>query len=550
MSLREQVRDYIRQIRRRLRLEVTARGLGACGVVALVATIAAVLGANAWRFSETAVSVATVALWLAVALAVFFFLARPLLRRLEDLRIARFVEENHPQLRDRLITAVELAEKSPAEETSRLFTELVSEDALTKTAPYPPETLVERRRILRPLLWAAGSVGLILLLGFFGPGIFRYGTKALWIGWAQAKSNPLYQLQVTPGDLTVGRNTDQEIEALPTGFVPRSIRVFALNQGRPNWESAAMLPAQQGGGYHFLFMNIREPLQYYVVADGVRSPQYKISVIDVPRVQRLEIRFHYPAYTGMQDSVDSNGGDIIALKGTKVTVIAHTDVSAKGGRMALDDGSELLLTKSGDRELQASLTVAKDALYHVRLQDHLGREARASEEYLIQALTDSPPTVRLTRPGRDPDPTPVEEGGGGFSAPDDVRIAALPMHYSVNGSAEKTAPLASGNRSQEAAGNQTLQLEDYQLVPGDLVTYYGVAKDAAGATARTEMYFLQVRPFERNYLQGQAGGGGGGGGGGQEKTFLSEKQKEIIPATWNVVRKKEQQRPDQLAEAA
>ena len=47
MSLREQVRDYIRQIRRRLRLEVTARGLGACGVVALVATIAAVLGANA-----------------------------------------------------------------------------------------------------------------------------------------------------------------------------------------------------------------------------------------------------------------------------------------------------------------------------------------------------------------------------------------------------------------------------------------------------------------------------------------------------------------------
>ncbi|MGH9782694.1 MAG: DUF7502 family protein, partial [Terriglobia bacterium] len=385
MSLREQVRDYIGQIRRRLRLEVTARGLGVCGIVAVVATIVAVLGANAWRFSDGAVLVFTVGLWLSLGAAVVWFLARPLLKRLDDARVARFVEEKHPQLRERLSTAVDLAEKPSDDETSRLFSDLVSEDALQETAPYPATALVERRRIVRPMLWAAGSVALILLLGFFGPGIFRYGTRALWIGWAQAKADALYQLTVGPGDLTVGRNSDQEITAEPLGFVPRNIRLFALHQGNANWQEFPMLPALQGGGYHFLLMNIRDAVQYYVEADGVRSAQFKISVIDIPRVERLEVRYQYPAYTGMQDSVDPNGGDIIALKGTKVTLIAHTDVPSPGGRMVLDDGTELQLSKARERQFQASWTVSKDALYHVRLQDHLGREARASEEYLIQA---------------------------------------------------------------------------------------------------------------------------------------------------------------------
>ena len=287
MSFREQVREYVQQIRRRLRFETTARGLGLCGLVALGATIAAVLGANAWRFSDTAVLVSTVGLWLALGAAVVYFLVRPLLRRLEDGRVARYVEEQHPELRERLSTAVDLSEKPGDPEAARLFGELVAEDAVKRSAPYPAEELVEGKRIFKPLAWAAGSVAVILLLAFFGPGIFRYGVNALWIGWAQAKTTPLYQLEVGPGDLTVGRNSDQEITALPVGYMPREIRLFALHEGKPDWEAVPMLPQMEGGGYHFLLMGLRSAVQYYVEADGVRSPQYQISVIDIPKVERL-----------------------------------------------------------------------------------------------------------------------------------------------------------------------------------------------------------------------------------------------------------------------
>ena len=276
----------------------------------------------------------------------------------------------------------------------------------------------------------------------------------------------------------------------------------------------------------------------------------EISVTDVPRVERLEITYRYPAYTGMQDFVETEGGDIIALRGTTVTLVAHTDVPATGGQLVFDDGTSLAMKGLGERKLQAILEVSKDAQYHIRLRDHLGKQARASHEYIIQALEDSPPNIRLARPGRDMQPTPIEEVVAALEAEDDVRLAELQLHYSVNGSTEETVILGQGGRDRQISADHTFFLEDFHLVPGDLVSFYGVAEDAAANITQTDMFFLQVRPFEKTYRQSQAGGGGGGGGMMGENTFLSERQKEVVSATWNVIRKHGQRRPDQSAEDA
>ncbi|MBI4479502.1 MAG: hypothetical protein HY651_05725, partial [Acidobacteria bacterium] len=108
----EQVRQYLNQVRRRLQAQTAARGLAVCGMVALTATILAVLGANAWKFSETATGTASALLWLALLAALGWFLLRPLLRRTSDARVARFVEEKHPEFKDRLVTAVDMKERS------------------------------------------------------------------------------------------------------------------------------------------------------------------------------------------------------------------------------------------------------------------------------------------------------------------------------------------------------------------------------------------------------------------------------------------------------
>ena len=142
--------------------------------------------------------------------------------------------------------------------------------------------------------------------------------------------------------------------------------------------------------------------------------------------------------------------------------------------------------------------------------------------------------VSLVRPSRgDYHANPVEEVTVAAKASGDYGLHGVELHYSVNGGPEKVVDLLPQKGKKEASGSTTLSLEDFKLLPGDLVSVYASAKDA-NAEAHTDMMFIQADPFEREFSQSQAGGGGGGGGGGQgnDPAQISQREKEIISATF------------------
>jgi hypothetical protein len=77
-----------------------------------------------------------------------------------------------------------------------------------------------------------------------------------------------------------------------------------------------------------------------------------------------------------------------------------------------------------------------------------------------------------------------------------------------------------------------IALEVFKLVPGDVVALYATARDAR-STSKTDIYFVEAQPWEREFTQSQTMGGGGGGGEGEQQGRISQRQKEIIAATWN-----------------
>jgi len=162
----------------------------------------------------------------------------------------------------------------------------------------------------------------------------------------------------------------------------------------------------------------------------------------------------------------------------------------------------------------------------------------------MEAIDDQPPKVTITRPMRDVRATSVEEVFTEVSAEDDIGVASLQLMYSVNGSEEKALPLfqdAPAQRSLTSA--HTFFLEEFELQPGDLISYYAKASDGNSATgpgaASSDIYFIQVRPFENKLTQSQQGAMPGGGGGGEGTESLSRQQKEIIAATFKLIRDKE-----------
>ena len=141
--------------------------------------------------------------------------------------------------------------------------------------------------------------------------------------------------------------------------------------------------------------------------------------------------------------------------------------------------------------------------------------------------------------------TAVEELFVEAKASDDFGVKQLELVYAVNGGKEKTVKLFGGAKPlTEVSAGHTIYLEELGLVPGDSVSYYARASDTdsvqTGKSVSSDIYFVQIRPYRKDFkpAQSQAQGGGGGGGGGNDVGQLSQQQKEIVAATFNVIRDK------------
>src|SRR5207247_861968 len=163
-----------------------------------------------------------------------------------DKQIARFIEDRRPEFRDRLSTAIEC--DTPADPVQGAIYDLLLEDTARYAEKIPSQSYLDRARVQRFAMIGAVSLAVLLGLSFFGPSMFRYGAKYLWTGWLEVHAEPLYRIDVTPGDTRLARRSNQLITARPQGFQPRELRLMAWHESGTRWEESAMKPAAASGG--------------------------------------------------------------------------------------------------------------------------------------------------------------------------------------------------------------------------------------------------------------------------------------------------------------
>lgn len=533
MGLREQLHAYISQLEKRLRWSTLLRGAAILTGGALAATLVLVTIANARAFSQGSVTAARFGLILILAIAAGAGLALPL-RRLTRRRTVGIAEAAFPQFEQRLITFVDRDSRDP-------FVELLAGDTLNIAQSAEPKQLVTDFRIWVSLGTSVASFAMLVWLITAGPGFLGYGASLLWTGPHRDKPS-LYDLRVAPGDAVVRRHADQLVSAIPAGLKSPSVKLHARYQSSSKWEEIVMQPQAAGsfaGGYQFLFAGLLEPVEYYVTAGAMTSKHYNIRVTDLPAVKQIRVTYHYPAWTGMPSEVEERGGDLRAVAGTQAELDVSTDRPLESGQLQLDNGQKIQLTGGQNNVYHGAIKMDQDGVYHVAGVEQ-GQPVRVSEDFFIEARKANPPQIVLVRPGQgDYHASPIEEVTVAAKATDEYGLKGVELHYSVNGGPETSLDLLKQKNGKQADGSATLSLEDFKLVPGDVVSVYATAKDA-NAESHTDMIFIEADPYEREFSQSQAagGGGGGGGGGGDQTPQISLRQKEIISATFKQQRDK------------
>jgi len=520
----EGISHYLTRLQRGLRWLTVSRGAALLGAVALVLTLLLAFVLDRLAFPAIGVGWARALLFLGLAAALAIGLVMPLLR-LNRRRSARAAEQKFPAFGDRLLTFAERQRANPTDP----FLPLLAEDALAIAEHSKPSDLAGPARTAGFASLAATACAVLVWLALSGPGFLGYGTALLWGGNPKLERKPFRAIAVQPGDAVIRRRMDQTVFAKLQGFDAPGANVFARYASSAKFEQAPMQHQPNGAAFEFTFAALPEAVDYYVEAAGVRSSTYKLTVSDLPAVKKLKVTYHFPAYYGLPDAVEDPGGDLRAVEGTLAEVQVETDKPLADASLVLDSGESFALTGA---PLTARVPIRKDGMYHVSAQDH-GHAVRLSEDFFIEARRDLPPVISIARPARDAGVSPIEEVPVKVEARDDFGLRAVELHYSVNGGPEKAQSLLPARGATTASGGTLLSLEDFHLVPGDIVSLYATAKDAR-STSQTDIVFIQARPFEFNYSQSQQETGNSAGGDPSEK--IAEREKEIIAATWNQLR--------------
>ncbi|HTG88395.1 MAG TPA: DUF4175 family protein, partial [Pyrinomonadaceae bacterium] len=543
------LQDLLRKARSRRQLLLSLRGLAICLCVVAAVLLLTGWAAHRYRYNGAALIVLRIGALLSVLATFYFALVRPLLKRITDARLARLIEEKTFGAEDRLVTAVEFANGN-ARGISPAIVNRLYRDANDVSATLDVRNVIRRSRLL---MYGGAALASLLLFA----GVLKWGPREISEGVAQlvtpttlAASNNALSIKVKPGTARVPKGSDQDISATLVNFDSQTVTIFARPLGsNADFQGQTMEPAKARSDFRFSIFNIQDSMEYFIESNSVRSEVYKLNVVDLPYVKQLDLLLNFPAFTNLPSKTIEDGGDIAALKGTTATITAKLTGKVRAARIVYADGKKVEMKQQG-ADFIGELTVTADTSYYIELVSTDGEAYRGSNEYDVSVLVDQPPAISFDKPGRDKKATNLEEVFTQARAEDDYGVVSMDLHFSVNGGEEKKVNLQQLTResARSLSGAYTFFLEEYNLKPGDFISYYAKARDASNEST-SDIYFIEVKPFEMEYKQAQQQGGGGGGGGEeQDQNALSRRQKDLIAATHRLIREgdkySEQERKD------
>jgi hypothetical protein len=519
-QLVERLRDRLRATVRRLTWANVAFGAAVTGgaltsfwllVVLLEATLWL---APVWRTTALALGLA------ALCGVAGYYLVRPLLRLagllpdLSDEAMARRIGAHYPDVGDRLVNLLQLADGQHSSAPSAVVDRAVRRlGEAVDPVPFEEIETFERARQASRI----ASVPLVSLLVFLlaAPSTFFDASERMLAPGATFERPAPFTLAVTPGSTTLVTGDSLQVEVRASGETLPSTVTLAV---RPDGEEQAeriTLPAGADGRYQHTLVGLRQSTHYRVEAGPVTSAWYTARVQARPLTRRLQVTLDPPAYTGLPErTLDPNVGDVTALPGTRVQVEAQLGgPPVDSAAVAFADGTRQGLTVE-DGVARGQFTLREAGHYRLRLRSTDGIQNADPIRYRLQLRADARPSIAFLAPESPHNVGDDLQTQLRLQMSDDFGFAQLRLYYRVAekrfGTPDSTfssmdLPLEAPRQlNQEVVHRWLLAQESgLDLVPGDEVEYYVRVWDndavAGYKSARTQTQRLRLASLEEQY---------------------------------------------------
>jgi len=363
-----------------------------------------------------------------------------------------------------------------------------------------------------------------------------------------------FSVTIDPGNAEVERGTSLLVMARFTGELPpEATLIYETADGETSQlEMSQSLRDPVFGGR---IPSVNEPLSYQVKYAEQNSQQYKVTVFEYPRLQRADANLSFPKYTSLDERLVQDVRQVSAVEGTQLTLLCYLNKAVANAQLVGRDGSTFEL-KPDAKEANlytVEMTLEKSRRFELRLVDDQGRSNKQPPEFVINVLPNKPPELKLVMPSRDVQVSPIEELQLKANAWDDFGLNGIGVTYAIPGKDSNDIVLATHTEGKKNIEIEHLvAFEKLKAEPDQLLAYHFWAEDTGpdGTLRRvsSDMYFAEVRHFEEIFRQGQQPPGGQqqqqqNQGNAQQAQQLAELQKQIINATWAIIRRETGETP-------
>ncbi len=488
---------------------------------------------------------AEISYWWPISLFVLFELILfgvtviwPLRRPISNRQIALYIEEHHPDLENRIVTAVSLSEQ-PQDENTAWMVEKFFQESEQFTHRFTFAELLNQNLLVKLLLVTGGCFVVSLMIIFAFMNVWMPGLKSVFHE-ERIVLQPTRNI-VEPGDVRV-RKGDRQIILFETDRPGKQVSM-QWKTADSVWTTEEMQQSTTENAYFHTFDNIQNEIRYQVISGLYQSKKYTITVWEPPHVTSIDVIYHYPEYIGREPKQISNAGDLTVLEGTRIEFEVQVKKPVRQAEIHLDNGETLELEKGRELTWNGTLTPLIDHTYSIHLTDKDGNSNEYVPQYKIEVEQDRPPEIEIDFPRRDYEVTVLEEVPFEFRVEDDFGIDDVSIQYEIAGRepVHISLPLKSPI-GKNATGTYMLQLEQLELSPGDLITWSLQASDQKPDRDPYELYsdpyFLEIRPFRKKLQEAMSNAGAQQQQSGNQENQNNEAatQKDIIIATWNLRR--------------
>jgi hypothetical protein len=333
--------------------------------------------------------------------SIIYLLLIPVLRYFKFFRnesyfnVAGKIGDHFPEIKDDLLNTMQLVSSNDDKIYSPKLIGAAFQNVYNRTKNIRFDSIISFNKAKSGFIYFSSFAVVVILMFLFIPGLKAASYRL--INYEQEFIEPpKFTFKVFPGDSEITKGEDILVSVFVEGESPNEI-FFAIKNKEDVTYTYKQITSDSLGNFNFNFVSVRSSFKYFAAAEGVKSDEYKISVIDRPIVETIELEIIPPAYSNMEKTVQQDNGNITSLVGTKVNIKLSSTKKLSDAFLLFSDSTSVEFDVK-ENEAAGKFTVRKDNQYIIKLVDENGSENSSPITYYVQVLYDAYPTIEMIAP--------------------------------------------------------------------------------------------------------------------------------------------------------